>query len=200
MAMSPPMLRWCWRSPPEWRPRQLAELLCKKLAATPDVAAAEIAGPGFINLRLEATIWPKFLASALSLKRQVRPFNTGARARRSTSSMSRPIRPGHCMSVIAVVRSLVMRLASLLAATGYAVSKEYYINDAGAQVDTLARSAFLRYRKHLGEDIGEIPAGLYPGDYLKAVGVGAGRRNSVRSCTICPRANGLNRCGPKPLP
>jgi arginyl-tRNA synthetase len=61
-------------------------------------------------------------------------------------------------------------LANLLAFTGYAVTREYYVNDAGAQVDTLARSAFLRYREALGEDIGEIPAGLYPGDYLKPVG------------------------------
>jgi arginyl-tRNA synthetase len=87
------------------------------------------------------------------------------------SSMSRPIRPAHCMWAIAGARCLAMRWQHCSAATGYDVTKEYYINDAGAQVDTCsARSAFLRYREALGETIGEIPAGLYPGDYLKAVG------------------------------
>ena len=74
------------------------------------------------------------------------------------------------MSAIAAARCSAMRCASLLQFAGYDVTREYYINDAGAQVDVLARSAFLRYREALGEDIGAIPEGLYPGDYLKPVG------------------------------
>ena len=93
-----------------------------------------------------------------------------AKARRSTWNMSRPIRPARCMS--ATRRGAVFgdALANLLAFTGFAVTREYYVNDAGAQVDALARSAYLRYREALGEDIGAIPEGLYPGDYLKPVG------------------------------
>ena len=78
---------------------------------------------------------------------------------------------GHCRG--AVVGD---SLARVLEAAGFRVTKEYYVNDAGAQVDTLARSAHLRYREALGEDIGDIPEGMYPGDYLKPVGVAARRR------------------------
>ena len=78
---------------------------------------------------------------------------------------------GHCRGAV-----FGDALASLLDFAGYDVTREYYINDAGAQVDVLARSAFLRYREALGEDIGEIPEGLYPGDYLEAGRAGAGRR------------------------
>ena len=74
------------------------------------------------------------------------------------------------MSAIAAARSSAMRWPSFSSVAGFAVTREYYINDAGAQVDVLARSAYLRYREALGEKIGEIPAGLYPGDYLKPVG------------------------------
>ena len=83
---------------------------------------------------------------------------------------------GHCRGAV-----FGDALANLLAFAGYEVTREYYINDAGAQVDVLARSAFLRYREALGEDIGEIPEGLYPGDYLKPVGAGARRRVRPRA-------------------
>ncbi|MFT3671930.1 arginine--tRNA ligase [Aestuariivirga sp.] len=150
-------------------PKALAELLCKKLAAAPDVAAAEIAGPGFINLRLAPSIWPKFLASALALKDKFGHSTLGKGEKVNVEYVSAnptgPLHVGHCRGAV-----FGDALAALLSATGYAVSKEYYINDAGAQVDTLARSAFLRYKEALGENIGEIPAGLYPGEYLKAVG------------------------------
>ncbi len=86
------------------------------------------------------------------------------------SSTCRPTRRGPCTSATAAARCSATRLSNLLAFAGYAVTREYYINDAGAQVDALARSAYLRYREALGEDIGEIPAGLYPGDYVKPVG------------------------------
>ena len=90
-------------------------------------------------------------------------------------------------------------LANLLAFAGYEVTREYYINDAGAQVDMLARSAFLRYREALGEDIGEIPAGLYPGDYLKPVGEALAQRarpraaRTARGALAAARARGRHR-------
>ena len=96
---------------------------------------------------------------------------------------------GHCRG--AVVGDA---LANLLAFAGFDVTREYYVNDAGAQVDALARSAYLRYREALGEDIGEIPEGLYPGDYLKPVGAGAGRASTATSCSRCRRANGCRSC------
>ena len=86
------------------------------------------------------------------------------------SNMSRPTRPGRCTWAIAAARWSATALASLLEAAGFRVTKEYYVNDAGGQVDTLARSLHLRYREALGEEIGEIPEGLYPGDYLVPVG------------------------------
>ena len=151
------------------QPRRLAELLCAKLVAAPDVSAAEIAGPGFINLRLAPSIWPTFLDSVSALKERFGNSNLGQGEKVNVEYVSAnptgPLHVGHCRGAV-----FGDALAALLAVTGYNVSKEYYINDAGAQVDTLARSAYLRYREALGEDIGEIPAGLYPGDYLKAVG------------------------------
>jgi arginyl-tRNA synthetase len=160
-------------------PRKLAELLCAKLAGAPDVAAAEIAGPGFINLRLAPSIWPKFLTSALSLKDKFGHSALGQGEKVNVEYVSAnptgPLHVGHCRGAV-----FGDALAALLSATGYDVTKEYYINDAGAQVDTLARSAHLRYREALGEDIGEIPAGLYPGDYLKAVGEALVREHGAK--------------------
>jgi len=150
-------------------PRKLAELLCTKLAQDDDVAAAEIAGPGFINLKLKPSIWPKLLTSIVTLKSSFGHSALGKGEKVNVEYVSAnptgPLHVGHCRGAV-----FGDALAALLAATGYAVTKEYYINDAGAQVDTLARSAHLRYREALGETITEIPAGLYPGDYLKAVG------------------------------
>ena len=90
-----------------------------------------------------------------------------------------------------------MRLANLLAFTGFKVTREYYINDAGAQVDVLARSAYLRYREALGEDIGAIPEGLYPGDYLKPVGAALAARIWRRADKSSPRPNGCRSCAPR---
>ena len=151
------------------KPRDLAEQIAAKLRADDLIASVDIAGPGFINLTLKASVWPDVLRTVL---REATPTGAApsARRRRSMSNMSRPIRPGRCMSAIAAARCSAMRCASLLAVAGYDVTREYYINDAGAQVDVLARSAYLRYREALGEDIGEIPEGLYPGEYLKPVG------------------------------
>ncbi len=155
--------------PSGMNPRALAELLVAKLGAIDEVAAAEIAGPGFINLRLSDDAWRGELALIAS---------EGADYGRSTAGTGKtvnieyvsanptgPMHMGHCRG--AVVGDA---LASLLEYAGHTVTREYYVNDAGGQVDTLARSVHLRYREALGEDIGEIPEGLYPGDYLVPVG------------------------------
>lgn len=150
-------------------PRALAEELAKHLRAGDDVAAVEIAGPGFINLRLKPSIWPKVLSSALEMGEAYGTSRVAGGMKTNVEYVSAnptgPLHVGH-------VRGAVFgdALAKLLASVGHQVTTEYYINDAGAQVDVLARSAYLRYREALGETIGEIPAGLYPGDYLKPVG------------------------------
>ncbi|MFO1123544.1 MAG: arginine--tRNA ligase [Hyphomicrobiales bacterium] len=150
-------------------PRAVAEAIAAKLRALPDIAAVEIAGPGFINIRLSATVWPRLLASALKLGEGYGRSNLGGGLKANVEYVSAnptgPLHVGHCRGAV-----FGDALAQLLVETGFDVTREYYINDAGAQVDTVARSAFLRYREALGEDIGEIPAGLYPGDYLKPVG------------------------------
>ncbi len=150
-------------------PRALAELIAPRLAALDEVAGAEVAGPGFINIRLEPSIWHGELRSILSGGADYGRSRAGAGRRVNVEYVSAnptgPMHMGHCRG--AVVGDA---LASLLEAAGYSVTREYYVNDAGAQVDVLARSAHLRYLEALGRPIGEIPEGLYPGDYLKPVG------------------------------
>ncbi len=151
------------------KPRDVAELLVSKLAADPRVASTSIAGPGFVNLRLKPGVWRDLVRAILALGTRYGESRMGADKAVNVEYVSAnptgPMHVGHCRG--AVVGDA---LASLLAKTGHAVTREYYINDAGAQVDTLARSAHLRYREALGEDIGAIPEGFYPGDYLKPVG------------------------------
>jgi arginyl-tRNA synthetase len=150
-------------------PRVVADLIATKLREHADVSAVEIAGPGFINIRLNAAVWPRVLDAALSLGEAYGRSNLGQGLKANVEYVSAnptgPLHVGH-------VRGAVFgdALAQLLVESGYVVTREYYINDAGAQVDVLSRSAFLRYREALGEAITEIPAGLYPGDYLKPVG------------------------------
>ncbi len=150
-------------------PRALAELLLPLLNAYADVATVSIAGPGFINIALKPAIWPKVLKDALVEKQSYGSSKLGAGVKVNVEYVSAnptgPLHVGHCRGAV-----FGDALAALLGFAGFDVSKEYYINDAGAQVDVLAQSAFLRYREALGQDIGEIPAGLYPGDYLKPVG------------------------------
>jgi arginyl-tRNA synthetase len=150
-------------------PRVLAEKLKIRLQGHEDVASADVAGPGFINLRLNPSFWPKVIESALTLGEAYGRSGMGGGLKVNCEYVSAnptgPLHVGHCRGAI-----FGDALAALLTATGHVVTKEYYINDAGAQVDLLARSAYLRYREALGEDIGEIPSGLYPGDYLKPVG------------------------------
>ncbi len=150
-------------------PKVLAEMLSKRLAKQPDVLSAEVAGPGFINLRLKETFWPKILNAILELGDNYGRSELGKGIKTNVEYVSAnptgPLHVGHCRGAV-----FGDALAALLEVTGYDVSTEYYINDAGAQVDTVARSAFLRYQEALGTDIGEIPAGLYPGEYLIPVG------------------------------
>ncbi len=150
-------------------PKILAETLAKRLAKQPDVLSAEVAGPGFINLRLKETFWPKILNAILELGDNYGRSEFGRGIKTNVEYVSAnptgPLHVGHCRGAV-----FGDALAALLEVTGYDVTTEYYINDAGAQVDTVARSAFLRYQEALGTDIGEIPAGLYPGEYLIPVG------------------------------
>jgi arginyl-tRNA synthetase len=150
-------------------PRALADLLMPLLSADKDIVAVAAAGPGFINIKLNDAVWPRVLQAALDGKETYGSSTMGSGQKVNVEYVSAnptgPLHVGHCRGAI-----FGDALASLLQLAGYNVVKEYYINDAGAQVEVLAQSAFLRYREALGEDIGEIPAGLYPGDYLKAVG------------------------------
>jgi arginyl-tRNA synthetase len=155
--------------PAGMNPRALAERLAQQLRELPDVISAEIAGPGFINLRLAEDTWRNELRTIHAESGDYGRSRIGAGKRVNIEYVSAnptgPMHMGHCRG--AVVGDA---LAALLEYSGHQVVREYYVNDAGGQVDTLARSAHLRYREALGEDIGEIPEGLYPGDYLKPVG------------------------------
>lgn len=150
-------------------PRTLAERIAQALRADPDVKAAEVAGPGFVNIALDDRFWQDALAGMLAAGTDYGRSTKGAGRKVNVEYVSAnptgPMHVGHCRG--AVVGDA---LANLLAFAGCDVTKEYYINDAGAQIDVLGRSAMLRYREALGETIGEIPAGLYPGDYLIPVG------------------------------
>ncbi|MCM5551878.1 arginine--tRNA ligase [Pleomorphomonas sp. NRK KF1] len=150
------------------KPRDLAEEIAAVLRGDADVEAVEVAGPGFINLRLSPAFWTGFLKTSLAQGLDVGATRFGNGLKVNVEYVSAnptgPMHVGHCRG--AVVGDA---LARLLAKAGFDVTKEYYINDAGGQIDVLARSAFLRYREALGETI-EIPEGLYPGDYLKPVG------------------------------
>jgi arginyl-tRNA synthetase len=150
-------------------PRALADQVAAKLKNNPDVASLSIAGPGFINAKLKDDVWPRLLHSVLKAGPTFGQSKMGEGSKVNVEYVSAnptgPLHVGH-------VRGAVFgdALASLLKFAGFDVVKEYYINDAGAQVDVLARSVHLRYLEALGEKIAEIPAGLYPGDYLKPVG------------------------------
>ncbi len=154
--------------PAGMKPRDIAALLAAKLAQLPGVTAAEIAGPGFINLRLGADVWRDELAAihaaGADYGRSTMGTGRSVNVEYVSANPTGPMHMGHCRG--AVVGDA---LASLLGFAGFAVTREYYINDAGGQVATLARSAHLRYREALGESI-DIPEGFYPGDYLVPVG------------------------------
>ncbi len=150
-------------------PRDFANLVVEKLQADADIADVSVAGPGFINIRLAAGYWQKLLAAMVSSGESFGRSDLGKGRKVNVEYVSAnptgPMHVGHCRG--AVVGDT---LANLLAFTGHEVTKEYYINDAGSQIDVLAKSVYLRYREALGDKVGEIPAGLYPGDYLVPVG------------------------------
>lgn len=150
-------------------PRVLAEKLTEALCADADIASASVAGPGFVNLRLKDGFWQAHLAALLGEGRNYGRSKIGGGRKANVEYVSAnptgPMHVGHCRG--AVVGDT---LANLMAFAGFDVTKEYVINDAGSQIDVLGRSAMLRYREALGEDIGDIPSGLYPGDYLVPVG------------------------------
>ncbi|MEJ0094282.1 MAG: arginine--tRNA ligase [Methylocella sp.] len=157
-------------------PRQLAVEIAVALAEDPDVAEAEVAGPGFINIRLKPEVYGSILRAALEQGPEFGRPAVGGRAEKInveyvSANPTGPMHVGHGRGAV-----FGDALANLLKFARNEVTREYYINDAGAQVDVLARSAYLRYLEAQGETIGEIPEGLYPGDYLKSVGAALSQR------------------------
>ena len=151
------------------KPRELADKFAEKLRADDLVASVDVAGPGFINLTLKPQVWADSLRTVL---REGGAYGRSAIGRADkvnveyvSANPTGPMHVGHCRGAV-----FGDALCSLLQFAGYEVTREYYINDAGAQVDVLARSAYLRYLEALGDNIGDIPEGLYPGDYLVPVG------------------------------
>ncbi len=165
--------------PAGMKPRDLAEKIAVRLEAYDSVKNVDVAGPGFINLRLSDAFWRQRLVEVLEAGTDYGTGEVGQNRAVNVEYVSAnptgPLHVGHARG--AVVGDV---LASLLDKAGFAVTREYYINDAGAQVDVLARSAHLRYREALGEDIGDIPEGLYPGDYLKPVGEALATRDGEK--------------------
>ncbi len=151
------------------KPRDIAGLIAPKLEALDGVESVEIAGPGFINATLTAAFWQARLGDVLQMGVGFGQSDMGANEAVNVEYVSaNPTGPLH----VAHARGAVVgdALVNLLRKAGYDVTSEYYINDAGAQVEKLARSAHLRYREALGDDIGEIPEGLYPGEYMVPIG------------------------------
>jgi len=155
--------------PAKMKPRDIADALAAVLKDDPDIVSVEVAGPGFLNLRMRDGFWHGVVTAIAAEGRRFGASNIGGGEKTNVEYVSAnptgPMHVGHCRGAV-----FGDALANLLAFSGYDVTREYYINDAGGQVDVLARSVFLRYREALGEDIGEIPPGLYPGDYLIPIG------------------------------
>ncbi|MEM8798973.1 MAG: arginine--tRNA ligase [Pseudomonadota bacterium] len=161
--------------PAKMPPRAIAERLVEPLSALDDISAVEIAGPGFLNLRLTHAFWQRQIGAILRAGTDFGRSKIGAGTPVNVEFVSAnptgPLHMGHCRG--AVYGDALTRLLSF---SGYKVVGEYYINDAGSQVDVLARSVHLRYREALGETVGDIPEGLYPGDYLVPVGEALAKR------------------------
>jgi arginyl-tRNA synthetase len=160
-------------------PRAIADLLKPKFEAHPHIASVEIAGPGFINLRLKPEVWLTELREILTAGLHYGDSTLGQGVKVNVEYVSaNPTGPMHVGHGRGAVVGDVM--ASLLAKAGYDVCREYYINDAGAQVDVLARSTHLRYREALDENIGAIPEGFYPGEYLITLGKNIASKDGTR--------------------
>src|SRR5690606_28365704 len=155
--------------PARVKPRDIAELIADKLRRHDEFTRIEVAGPGFLNLTMAARIWQQLVSSILEEGKDYGRTTIGQGQRVNVEYVSAnptgPMHVGHCRGAV-----FGDTLCNLLAFAGYEVTREYYVNDAGGQVEKLARSTYLRYREALGEVIGEIPPGLYPGDYLKPIG------------------------------
>ena len=162
--------------PARMKPRDIADALAAKLQADPDIAKVEVAGPGFLNLTFVPAFWQKAVRAIDKAGASYGRTDLGRSEKVNVEYVSTnptgPMHVGHCRGAV-----FGDALANLLAFTGYNVTREYYINDAGGQVEVLAKSAFLRYREALGENIGDIPEGLYPGDYLKPVGAALAQKH-----------------------
>ena len=158
------------------KPRELADWIAAELRTDPRVAEVSVAGPGFINITLHPHVFHDVVRAVLAdpkgFGRSGRGAGTPVNVEYVSANPTGPMHVGHGRGAV-----FGDALASLLDFAGYRVSREYYVNDAGAQVDVLARSAFLRYREALGEDVGPIPEGLYPGEYLKPVGEALAREH-----------------------
>jgi len=154
--------------PAAMKPRDIASALAEQLLSDPRIVAAEVAGPGFLNLRLAEQEWANIIPEVIEKKTDFGSSNIGAGQKVNVEFVSAnptgPLHVGHTRGAV-----FGDALASLLQFSGHDVTREYYINDGGAQVDTLARSVYLRYREANGEAV-EFPDGTYPGEYLKVVG------------------------------
>lgn len=151
------------------KPRDLAAQFATRLQAIDGVTDIEIAGPGFINMRVKPALWAAELTAIIAAGDDYGRNDSGQGRQVNVEYVSaNPTGPLHAAHARGAVLGDAM--ASMLEFCGWNVIREYYVNDAGGQVDVLARSAYLRYREALGEEIGEIPSGLYPGAYLVDVG------------------------------
>ncbi len=154
--------------PAKAKPRDIADTLAEKLAADTRIETAEVAGPGFLNLRLTSSAWHGVLAAVLETGTAYGRSDVGAGRKVNVEYVSAnptgPLHVGHTRGAV-----FGDALASLLDYAGYQVTREYYINDGGAQVDVLARSVYLRYLEAHGQEVA-FEDGTYPGDYLIAVG------------------------------
>jgi len=157
-------------------PRELGQLIAEELKTLPFVDDVSVAGPGFINITLSREFWIQELSIILEKKTGYGASSIGLGEKINLEYVSAnptgPMHAGH--GRVAVVADV---LANLLEKVGYRVLREYYVNDAGGQAETLSRSTYLRYQEALGKEIGEIPEGYYPGDYLKEVGQALAKRD-----------------------
>ncbi|BDY16187.1 hypothetical protein Sulfitobl28_21570 [Sulfitobacter pontiacus] len=166
--------------PARMKPRDIAEKLAEKLAEDPRITAADVAGPGFLNLRLSAAVWQGVVGAVLGQGTDFGRGDLGQGKRVNVEYVSAnptgPLHVGHTRGAV-----FGDALASLLDFAGFDVTREYYINDGGAQVDVLARSVYLRYLEAHGQEVA-FPEGTYPGDYL--IDVGAALKDKVGDAYI----------------
>jgi arginyl-tRNA synthetase len=164
------------------KPRELAEAVAQELRGDSSIETVTVVDPGFINVTLKSEAWTTALSVAVlrgeSYGRSYLGHGKRVNVEYVSANPTGPMHVGHGRGAV-----FGDALANLLEFTGFKVTREYYVNDAGAQVDVLARSAYLRYREALGENVGVIPEGLYPGDYLKPVGAALAGEHGDALCS-----------------